>query len=268
MTVVATLITKACTVHASDSLITSLLPGGTVQAEEWEASKLVPVRHFRGAMGYYGLAAYGDSWHTLTWLRARAAAAAEFPSPQAFAERLAMDLQAELERLGRPHDVGLGIHFTAYERIGDHWVPELFHICNWLPGYRGVSSEGMRASRQTWGTISGRSDVGVHGEPQYRLRVQRFLQGEGWLRYNNGDPAIFNTVANALQDAVEHLASRGQLRPLAVPEYVALARESVELVSVLHRDLGRPDARRVGGRIHDIAITPDGEITSMSGDVT
>jgi hypothetical protein len=50
VTVVATLITKACTVHASDSLITTTQPNGDIQLEEWEASKIIPVRPFRGAM--------------------------------------------------------------------------------------------------------------------------------------------------------------------------------------------------------------------------
>lgn len=266
MTVVATLITQVCTVHASDSLISTVLPTGAVQGEEFEESKLIPVRQFRGAMGYYGLARLDGSWRTATWLRARAARAPEYSSAQEFAESLAHDLQGELARLRNPIEVGLGIHFSAYERVGDYWIPELFHICNWLPGYRGVSPDGMHCSRETWGTVTGKGSSLAHGEPQHRHEVREFLQAGHWLRYNNGDPVIFNTVAGALQEAVEHLDDRGQLRQLGIPEYVALMRESVELVSVLHRDLGRPDARRVGGRIHDIAITPEGAITSTSGD--
>jgi hypothetical protein len=54
VTVISTVITRYCTVHASDSLITKLQPDGSAIPIEWEQSKIILVRPWRGAMSYWG----------------------------------------------------------------------------------------------------------------------------------------------------------------------------------------------------------------------
>jgi hypothetical protein len=53
MTVVAAIITRTATAHATDSLITEEQHDGTVEAQEWEKAKVVRVDAFRGAMAYW-----------------------------------------------------------------------------------------------------------------------------------------------------------------------------------------------------------------------
>lgn len=271
MTVVATFITKSCTVHASDSLLTAVQPDDSTKFLEWEQTKIVQVRPWSGAIAYYGLAGWENGWQTLNWLREQASRAGQHASAQAFAEHLASGMQAELRRLGLvgSRAVGIGMHFSAYERVDDRPVPELFHIRNVTdPSYSALFPDGVRVTRETWGLIHGQPSDLAHGDRARRMQVHEFIRNDGWLRFNNGDPGLFNTVANALQDAVIVLGQRGQLRPLVVPEYTAVAHRSVELVAQLQGEIGHPASRRVGGRIHDLAVTPLGEYSSTSGDTT
>ncbi|MCC6653066.1 MAG: hypothetical protein IT348_18070, partial [Candidatus Eisenbacteria bacterium] len=148
-------------------------------------------------------------------------------------------------------------------------IPELFFIRNFAdPTYGSLLPEGVRATRETWATIHGVPSDLAHGDAPRRLQVHEFLQREGWLRFNNGDPVLFNTLANSLQDSVAVLRQRGQLRQLGVSEYAAIAHRSVELVAEIQREIGRPEARRVGGRVHNLAVTPSGTYSSTSGDDT
>jgi len=73
MTVIATLITSACTVHASDSLLTTVQTDGSIRFMEWKQTKIVQVRPWRGAIAYYGMAGWKKGWRTLTWLQEKAA---------------------------------------------------------------------------------------------------------------------------------------------------------------------------------------------------
>jgi len=269
MTVVATFITRTCTVQASDSLLTSIDAKGAASHTEWENTKVIPIPSFRGAIAYHGFAGWQKGWTTLEWLRGEARKAGGYPSAQAFAEYLTGALQGELVRRKAPGtwEGGVGLHFSCYEWVDNYWVPELFYISNWLnPSYTALRPSGIGCSRETWGLVVGQPSSLDHGRPEHRARVREHLQGGRWLRFNNGDPVLFNTVANALQDAVQVLRDRGHLRVMAVPEHIALTNRFVEIVAQVQRELGRPEDRRVGGRIHNLAITPDGLYTSTTGD--
>jgi hypothetical protein len=132
MTVVSALITKHHTAHASDSFITVLEADGNRKIIEDQLPKVVHVKHWRGALTYWGLAQYGQ-WSTLEWLRQRAKLADKFASPEEFGNAIAADLDEQLTKLplAKNADRGIGIHFTAYERVNDYWIPELFLISNW-----------------------------------------------------------------------------------------------------------------------------------------
>src|SRR5712692_8724644 len=133
MTVIAAIISKHGVVHATDSLITRLMPDGSRQAIEWESTKLVPVSHWRGVMAYWGLSTFETyGWSTLDWLRKREAEALSFRTPEEFAINIAQGLNHELPRIAfrRALDAGIGIHFSAYEWTNGYWIPELFLISN------------------------------------------------------------------------------------------------------------------------------------------
>src|SRR6185436_14007414 len=95
MTVISTIITRHCTAHASDSLITDFETG---EPKEWEKTKLIPVRSWRGAISYWGLAYQGD-WQTSSWLREQARSAGQAQSAEAFAKKLTSDLTLAFQRM-------------------------------------------------------------------------------------------------------------------------------------------------------------------------
>jgi hypothetical protein len=133
MTVISTIITKRLTAHASDSLIT---PFGKHNKEERETqkTKIIPVRHFRGAMSYWGLATTTAGWNTLDWLRDRAGGyARKFDNPEEYAKALRAELNQQFSKISlqEPGQPGLGIHFTAYEVVDGYRIPEMFKISNW-----------------------------------------------------------------------------------------------------------------------------------------
>lgn len=269
MTVISTLVSRVCTAHASDSFITQLQADGSYRVVESQGSKIVGVRHWRGAMSYWGLATSG-SWSTFEWLRQRASHASSFRSAENFARDLAAQLQEALPRFATPTDAGIGIQFSAYEYVNNSWIPELFLISNWAdPSYSSLRPEGIGVSRETYHAISGEPPREEHQQPGYRLRVNAFLQEGGLLMFNNGDPALFNAAANGLGAMFHELTRRGRIRaPNEITTYLAMARRPVEIVANSQRDFCETGVRLVGGRPHDLAVTPNAEYHSSTGDAS
>lgn len=265
MTVIATLISRNCIVHASDSLVTVRRRDGTACPLDWKATKLVPVRACRGMLAYYGFAGLGGGWTTLDWLRNMGKKSP--PSAEEFAKSLAAQLEAELRKLRvhRRPGFGLGIHFAAYERVSGYWVPELFHISNWKDtSYTAIRPEGVGWSRDSFVTMFPQKARKTPMSERLALR-EALLEGR-FLQFNNGDPALFNPVADAFLDMIGQAGKRG-VRPTMDPQrWRALARRPVEAVADMARDFVKPEYRIVGGRIRDLILTPDGRYFSSSGD--
>jgi hypothetical protein len=262
--------TSVCTVHATDSFITERLTNDTYKVREKQRSKIVRVPHWRGAMSYWGLAEFGrDNWSTLRWLQEGAQQASSFPSPETFAEAMAPALDAELSKMkiAGSTERGIGIHFTAYERIDGYWIPELFLISNWSDAsYRAVRGA-IAVTRETFYTVSEQPPQEDHREPEHRLLVYKFLRDGKILWYNNGDPALYNPAAHALFTMFQQLANRGVLcDPNTIETWIALTRRPVEIVSEAQRDFCPEGHRLVGGKPHDLAVTPNGEYVSTTGD--
>jgi hypothetical protein len=271
MTVVSTLITSHCTVHASDSLLTALQRDGTNKPKEWKKPKIVPVPRWRGAISYWGFAgSETQKWWTLDWLRERARKADSFSSAEEFAGSLADDLTTALSmmRLAKPTDAGIGIHFTAYECVDKSWIPELFLISNWVdPTYSSVHPDGLRVSRETYNTAIAQPTSPDHGRPKFRLRVKEFLEQGRFLIYNNGDPILFNPAANAILNMFGELARRRKLvRGDSISTYLAIARTPIQVVSKVQETFCPKGKRVVGGKTHDLSVTPGGKFFSTTGD--
>jgi hypothetical protein len=268
MTVIATIITSHYTVHASDSFITERQPDGSLVVKESQQTKLVRVDAWRGAMAYWGVASY-QNWNTIDWLRAKANSAGTYGSPQNFAEALASELTVEVSARSRAVKKGIGIHFTAYERVDGYWVPELFLISNWTDLSYVSCRTAFTATRETYGTykqIEERSSE--HGNRAHRLEVHSALQNDAALfHYNNGDTLLFNSVAKGIFSSFSLLMQRGQVADHAsVRTHLSLARRPVEVASKLLSDLARKESIVIGGKAHDIAISPNGEYHSTTGD--
>jgi hypothetical protein len=276
MTVISTIITKRFTAHASDSLITpyeeSDMDVNWKKNREWRKPKIVPVKHWRGAMSYWGLAKTTAGWNTLDWLRESVRNAPQFKNPQEFAEALKRDLNREFRniQLRKSNQAGLGIHLSVYEQVNDYWIPEMFKISNWTDNfYNAVHSDGFKLERVTYHTSFKPSikESPEDGEPDRRMELHQKLQEGMILIYNNGDPVLFNPPAGALFQMFQTLISRGmQDDPNTSKAICALARRPIEVVAEAQRDFCRKRAVRVGGIIHDLAISPNGRYWSSTGD--
>lgn len=270
MTVISTLITRVGTVHVTDSLITSLKPDGQQEPKDWKKTKIVPVRPFRGAMSYYGLAHIEECWSTLDWLCDQAKTANKYATAEQFAHALADALNREIKALPfrRELEKGIGIHFSAYIRISDYWIPELFHISNWYdPTYTALRSEGVGASGDISGKILEKFPELRGNEVATRVEVHKAIHSGIWFQYNNGDPRLFNMAAKAIFDMLEELDNRGILRDTNNIETMRnLTKLPVKIVSNIQQEFCADGTRVVGGTIHDLAITPNGDYISKSGD--
>jgi hypothetical protein len=221
-------------------------------------------------MAYWGLAQFdAPRWSTRKWLADRAQQTGKSSGPEKFAKDLAGDLTAELLKLKLTGSTGgIGIHFTAYERINGYWIPELFLISNWADtSYRATLPGGMVVSRETFHGISGQAPHASHGDPAFRLQVRTFLEAGNLLTFNNGDPLLYSSAANGIFAMFQQIASRGILAdPDSLKMWAALARRPVEIVSAAQRDFCRRGQRIVGGKSHDMAIAPNGQSLSTTGD--
>jgi hypothetical protein len=253
-------------------LVTVARANGRREVLDDQTSKLVRVPAWRGAMAYWGLARLGNYWNTLEWLREQVAQAGSRGSPEEFASALAANLNAELGRrtFRRPVDSGIGIHFTVYEHVGGYWIPELFLISNWTDtSYSSVRLSDVRVTRETYATLKRLADrPQVWTETGYRLEVHSALHKNGVMfRFNNGDPELYNPVANSIMGTFTTLFNRRLIRdPVSVQTHLSLVRRPVEVISKLLADLAKPEFRLIGGKTHDLAISPNGDYISNSGD--
>ena len=207
---------------------------------------------------------------TCNWLLEKARGAHAFPSAEDFAQGLARELQRTIGgvKFLSPTGAGIGVHLTVYEHVEGYWIPELFLVSNWAgTGYDSLRPEGVGCSRETYGTVEDTPRLAEHREPKYRHAVRAFLELGGVLTYNNGDPVLFNHVARGLHAMIGELAQRRQLaRFERIETFQSLARLPIEVVADVQRNFCRQDARRVGGRPHDLAVEPNGIYHSTSGD--
>ncbi len=272
MTVIATVITRHYTALASDSFITIAQQDGSRQVIEDRASKLIRVPSWRGAMAYWGLAMLGADWNTKQWLGARAASAGDHDSAEEYAAALSSSLTREIgqRRFRTPTDSGLGIHFTAYERVDGYSIPELFLISNWTDtSYSAVRPNGFQMTRETYATLQKLHDrPPEQREVRNRRAVHAALHDTALMfRFNNGDPVLFNPVADSVLNTFATLYSRGQVHDSgSARTHLSLVRRPVDVVSTLLADIAEPGSRLIGGRPHDLAVSPAGRYESTTGD--
>jgi hypothetical protein len=168
----------------------------------------------------------------------------------------------------KPTDSGIGVHLTAYEDIKGYCIPELFLISNWTnEKYEAIHSDGVHLSRETFHTMTKQNPKSLHRDFEYRDEVYKYIKEGNWLMYNNGDPLMFNIVARAIFGAIRVIVLRRKLINLnEIRTYLAIARRPIEIVSKAQIDFCHEGARIVGGKPHDLAITPDGLYSSTTGD--
>lgn len=282
MTVITTVISKCCTAHASDSLITIKLNDGKHKVVEQEKSKIVSVRHWRGIMSCWGLAKIKDQW-TVNWLKDIASQASEFAGPEEFAIFISNELNVALSRMNfsKPLDAGLGIHLTAYEDVDGYRIPELFQITNFkdpstsaASRYQELHREGVKVRREAYEifAINNKEEQdkphrSKHGLPEYRQELRKYLDGGGILVFNNGDTRIFNAAISGILAMFEVTRNR---RILNLPEEPATFRKvawwPIDQVCRMQKDFVKEGYQLVGGKRHNLSVTPSGEYDSDTGD--
>lgn len=267
MTAISTLFTNSCTVHASDSLLTVGKKDGTFEPKEFRKTKIVSIERYRGAMSYWGLASYG-SFSTYDWLCNQRGKALTL-SAEEYATFIVTGLNEVYRKLGllTNPQAGLGIHFSCYEFIDNQWMPELFLITNYKNLNYEVGSSGFHYSRETYKTIFGSDGNTDDSNAESRKKVKQYFDEVGLAWFNNGDPVLFNPAANALFSAFMTLKNRGNLKqPFGPKECRDLARRPVEIVKNVQRDFCSDGKKIVGGKVHDLSITPRGVYESGTGD--
>lgn len=275
MTAISTLFTNSCTVHASDSLLTVGKKDGTFEPKEFRKTKIVSIERYRGAMSYWGLATCG-SFSTYDWLCSQRSKALTL-SAEEYAAFITTGLNEVYRKLGllTNSQAGLGIHFSCYEFIDNQWMPELFLITNYKNLNYEVDKSGFHYSRETYKTIHNAglplsqhiASDSHHRDSVYRQEVKSYVDSKGLMWFNNGDPLLFNPAANALFSAFMTLKNRGSLKqPFGPKECRDLARRPVEIVKNVQRDFCSDGKKIVGGKVHDLSITPRGVYESGTGD--
>ena len=290
MTAITALITRVCTAHAVDSLV-------TVETDKDKFTPMIGISRrssavegeFWGAMSFWGYAKADCpkyKWSTPDWRRAQARSVGK-KSAEEFANHLAIDLQSELnkvkfvdkdgnERAYRKK--GIGIHFTAYENIKGVWVPELFLITNWnsLP-YTSIDANKVHVSRETYSVLERAMNKGVmktspatHGSESCRLFVHQYLHASdsNWFIFNNGDPAMFNSFAGGIHNGFRILSNRGALKGKeSADTYRNLAELPILLIAETQSRFCTDNSQLVGGRVHSLSIQAGREYRSETGEL-
>jgi hypothetical protein len=266
MTAISALITKDWIAAASDSLLTEYYPNkNQIKHIEFKKSKIIPIRKFKGAAAYWGLAKI-DKWTTYDFLKSLAADSDKFDTFENFANNMRDKLSQKLDSISfsNPTYKGIGIHLIGYESIDNKNVPELFLISNYTDtSYSNVGN--LSISRNLFKTLP--DDLRINGETieGQRKQIIDFLNQGRTFIFNNGDPALFNPAANAIHGMFNVAMSR-QVMKNDYKKYMKLASRPIEVIKILQKDFFIKDYIRVGGKIHHLLITERGDFISDTGD--
>lgn len=148
-------------------------------------------------------------------------------------------------------------------------MPELFQIRNWVDeSYSQIRPDGFEARRETYGSVSGTPDRSAEDSlPSRRMEVHFKLQSDVLLRFVNGDPTLFNPLANAMLGVFVELYTRDEIKHGNTDKtHLALVRRPIEVLSHLLTDLVPKGKRLIGGKTHDLAIRPSRRYYLTTGD--
>ncbi|MGD9994851.1 MAG: hypothetical protein AB7S69_16245 [Salinivirgaceae bacterium] len=266
MTAISALISKDWIAAASDSLLTEFDPNSNqIKHIEFKKSKIVPIRKFKAAAAYWGLAKVGQ-WRTYDFLKAIAADADKYNSFEDFAVNMRNKLRAKIDgiKFNNPIHRGIGIHLIGYENINNKQIPELFLICNYTdPTYTKVGD--LSISRNLYKTLPDEFKKNGISLDEQRNQIVEFLDSGRLFIFNNGDPALFNPSANTIHAMFKTALDRKVMNK-DYNNYMRLASRPIEMIKKVQNDFFEKDYVRVGGQIHHLLITERGDFLSDTGD--
>ena len=265
MTIISAVFSRHCIAIGSDSLIVRRETARCYPPAEdkpWKRPKIVRIEPLKAAVSYWGLACFKE-FNTIEWLHSQARSAHKYDSLESFAKALHSNLTDELSILVRKYqtDCRIGIHLTGYENVDGVPIPELFLMQN----FSCSTADELCFQRHSYAAMTKTPSREEHGDSQYRREVHKFLSEGGMLVYNNGDNEMFGRAARAIFDLFQVASNRHLVKEHHDIEiYRSMAIRPIEVVAKLQHDFCREDTRLVGGRTHDLAITPSGEFSSTS----
>lgn len=266
MTAISALISKNWLAVASDSLLTEFYPDkNVITHSEFRKSKIVPIRKFKAAAAYWGLAKIGN-WSTYDFLREQASSANNIESFEGFANNIKNKLNEKLNGITftNPLHKGIGIHLVGYEVVEGKSIPELFLISNYLnTNYTSIGT--LALSRNLYNTLPEDLRGANHSLTEQRDLIMRFLDNNGLFIFNNGDPALFNQAANAIHGMFRVAIERGAVKNDNKTN-MKLASKPIEMIKEMQKDFFKKEHIRVGGKIHHLLITERGDFVSNTGD--
>jgi len=266
MTAISALISKDWIAAASDSLLTEFYPDSNkIKHIEFKKSKIVPIRKFKAAATYWGLAKVGQ-WRTYDFLKALATDADKYNSLEEFAFNMRDKLKEKIDNIKfkNPIHKGIGIHLIGYETINKVQVPELFLICNYTDTtYAKVGD--LDISRNLYKTLPNEFRKDGLSLDKQREQIVDFLNSGRLFIFNNGDPTLFNPAANAIHNMFKTAIERKVMKK-DYNNYMRLASRPIEMIKKVQNDFFEKDFVRVGGQIHHLLITKQGEFLSNTGD--
>jgi len=267
MTAISAIINRNRIAIASDSLITVYIKHSkSYKIIEYTKPKIMRMEKYHAAASYWGLAKYGN-WDTLEFIKTVLRNSDRNISLSQFVEILKTELELELERILPGDDIqkGIGIHITGFENINNILLPELYLIKNFTDQTY-LSLKNMHAAPQLYGTLPDNYHQNGLTRNEQRNRINHFLKTGNFFTYNNGDPVLFNNIANSIFSNIKILKNRRLLGRINDEALRSLAKRPIEIIKRIQADFCPKDKRLVGGKIHDLLITSNRDYTSNSGD--
>jgi len=253
MTAISTLLTASAIAAASDSFLTDTTTGQVVETRQ---PKIVCIKQLRMAVSYWGLAR-ANNFDTFQFLKSFATKHKRAASPERFALDLGAEATKNVTALNLPSPSnGLGFHIAVFENVCGTYVPELFLCTNYMdPGYA-TTNPTFSVSRESFKDTQypNRSD------PAARLAYYLRLTNHVVSRFNNGDPELFNPVADALMQMSMVLSQRGHFSTAKKTEaYRQWVREPIQAIADLQKRICKKGKRLVGGAVYDVIIEQSGQ---------
>jgi hypothetical protein len=262
MTIISAVLSENWIAVSSDSLRTTREEERRVVAVEDKLPKIAEVKgeKYHGAISWCGFAGDGDDM--LPWFEKRAKRAGAIDTAQAFAEYLTTELNTHFKDVADKwkFEVSelewIALHFTVFEWVDEaqSLIPEIFYIHNVTGDYK-HSGGSVICQRHSRFHVPPKTDAPIdkHGEYQHRIDAFNFFRNKGMLIFNNPKPSLFSDFLEVVRQSIKN-------ELLDVPnECYRLATDPIRYAAHILREGALPESYWVGGAIHSLLISKDGE---------
>ncbi|MEC5127123.1 hypothetical protein VSU19_10210 [Verrucomicrobiales bacterium BCK34] len=259
MTAIASMFSRKCVATASDSFLTNAKNGDLIEARR---PKIICSKPLTLTISYWGLARFG-TFDTFNFLKNFTAENRNASDHEEFAKQLSHELTVKIRSLRlNQNQRGVGVHLAFYENVGGKRIPELILVSNFKDPTYSSTSDTVSFSRRTAVDLEKHPDF--QGKPS-RQEFLSWLENHHVMRFNNGDPELFSSAADAIMKMTMAIRARGKFpKGSDYDAYRLWVREPIETIKEVHRRVCPKKHRIVGGQIHDVLMLPNGEFKTSS----